>query len=365
VLFIDDQVPLFHVGSGAPRAAEMLKALPALNGRVTFYPLQFPAAPWPAVFAAGFQDVEIARELGRPGLADFLRARRDDCDVIIVSRPHNMATFNQAMAQLGAEAPRATLVYDAEALYASRDVLRRVALGEPADAAEAEAAMRDELHLAASAQVVLTVSPAEAARFQSAGCRRVEVLSHAVRLQPSPTPFDRRHGFLFVGPLDNDLSPNVDSIVWFIREVFPRLRQALGERASLRLVGACRSPRIQALSLDGVEIMGRVPDLTGHYEQARVFIAPTRFSAGIPLKVIDAAAHQLPVVATPTLGAQLGWRDGEELLLAADAEAFAERCLALHTDQALWAALRERAAGAIAKQFSPEGFRATLAAAIR
>ena len=50
-----------------------------------------------------------------------------------------------------------------------------------------------------------------------------------------------------------------------------------------------------------------VDDLTPLYEDARVFVAPTRYSAGISLKVIEAAARGVPIVCTPLVSRQLGW----------------------------------------------------------
>ncbi len=73
-----------------------------------------------------------------------------------------------------------------------------------------------------------------------------------------------------------------------------------------------------------------------------MFVAPTRFSAGVPLKVLEAAAYGLPVVATDLLREQLGWEAGKHLLAspASDADAFADHCVRLATDQALWRSLR-------------------------
>src|SRR5207253_7021477 len=89
---------------------------------------------------------------------------------------------------------------------------------------------------------------------------------------------------------------------------------------------------------EGVELLGAVEDLVPLYNRARVFIAPTRFSAGVPLKVYEAAAHGLPVVATDLLARQLGWEPGEDLLAApaSDPDAFASACARLHDDADLW-----------------------------
>jgi glycosyltransferase involved in cell wall biosynthesis len=93
-------------------------------------------------------------------------------------------------------------------------------------------------------------------------------------------------------------------------------------------------------------VLGTVADLGPLYDRARVFIAPTRFAAGIPYKVHHAAAHGLPTVVTGLLAEQLGWRDGHELLAAGDARGFASACARVYRDEALWRTLR---AGALAR----------------
>ena len=99
------------------------------------------------------------------------------------------------------------------------------------------------------------------------------------------------------------------------------------------------------------------------YDQHRVFIAPTRFAAGMPYKVHEAASLGLPVVATELLRRQLGWEDGRELLAAeaTDPAAFAGRVVALQRDVGLWHHLRESALHRLRRDNS----RAAYGAAIR
>ena len=92
----------------------------------------------------------------------------------------------------------------------------------------------------------------------------------------------------------------------------------------------------------------------------KYFIAPSRFAAGIPLKIVDAAAHGIPIVSTSLLGQQLGWTNGEELLLADNAEDFAECCIKLYNDPELWQKLRDNALNRVMKDCSQESFDQTL-----
>jgi glycosyltransferase involved in cell wall biosynthesis len=113
-----------------------------------------------------------------------------------------------------------------------------------------------------------------------------------------------------------------------------------------------------------IQVLGRVDDLGPLYDQARVFIAPTRFAAGIPLKIIEAAAKGVPVVTTSVLAQQLGWQAGRELMVADTAVDFAERCLELLTDADLWEKIRKNALERIRTDYSKAGFQAKLSRVI-
>src|SRR6185503_12342195 len=92
-----------------------------------------------------------------------------------------------------------------------------------------------------------------------------------------------------------------------------------------------------------VTLRGAVSDLTPLYDSHRVFVAPTRFAAGTPYKVHEAASFGLPVVATELLRRQLGWENGRDLLSAdaTDPAAFARHAIVAQRDEALWSRLRD------------------------
>jgi glycosyltransferase involved in cell wall biosynthesis len=182
--------------------------------------------------------------------------------------------------------------------------------------------------------------------------------------RPTPRPFAERSGALFVGAFHRDGSPNADSVAWFVGEILPLLRARIAD-LWLTVAGAHPSPRVLALSGEGVEVLGRVDDLVPLYDQARLFVAPTRFAAGVPYKCHHAAAHGVPIVCTSLLAAQLGWRHDVELLVADEPGAFAEQCHRLYTDGALWSRLREAALARVAAECGKRAFDETLAEALR
>jgi len=161
---------------------------------------------------------------------------------------------------------------------------------------------------------------------------------------------------LFVGAIHSLNSPNADSVIWFSEEIFPLIQQRLGKDVKLLIAGMSCS-EFQALFSNGpIDQLGKVDDLRPLYNRARLFIAPTRFSAGIPLKICEAAARGLPTVATSLAGLQLGWDHERELLLADDPQSFAVACVRLYSDRALWKRLRGNMLKRVGDDFSPETF---------
>jgi glycosyltransferase involved in cell wall biosynthesis len=218
----------------------------------------------------------------------------------------------------------------------------------------------DEIALVGDVDAVLTVSEHEKSVFEAHGVKSAHLLGYPIALEPGTTPFAAREGFLFVGAMPGDDSPNADSLRWFAAEVLPLLRREFGEALRLQVVGQCDAPSVRALDHLALDLLGPVEDLRPLFENARVMVAPTRVAAGIPHKVHQSAAFGVPVVTTSLIAAQAAWRDGRDLLAASDARGFAEACTRLYRDEALWTAIRNSALDRVATDCSPAAFRQSI-----
>jgi glycosyltransferase involved in cell wall biosynthesis len=125
--------------------------------------------------------------------------------------------------------------------------------------------------------------------------------------------------------------PNRNALRFLLDEVFPRVWDCLPD-ASLTLVG----PGMEGSPSDDprVRTLGFVDDLKIAYAQARCAVVPLLQGGGSPLKLIEALAYGLPVVATPRAVAGLSVRDGEHCLVADGGEAFAEAVVRVLRDGA-------------------------------
>jgi len=354
ILFIDDRVPFSWLGAGLPRTAQFLRALVDLDYFVSFFPTLQAAERWEEVYGNVSRDIEVVLGYGSVGLNDFLRTRESFYDVCIVSRPHNMARLGKALCKHFKQR-HAPVIYDAEALFCMREIRWCEVQGHPLTEAKRTKMIADELSLTAEADAIVSVSESEAASFRAHG-QKVYVLPHAVSVVNNSAPFAPRVGFIFVGGLQRGVTPNGDSVFWFIENILPLIRACRPEIARLVIAGI-NAADIDFSSFPGVQHLGRVDELQPIYDGARVFVAPTRFSAGVPLKIYEAAAAGLPVVATTLLANQLGWKPGEELLVADMAADFAKACIQLHENESLWQRIRSAAATRVQAECSRERFR--------
>ncbi|MCL4507885.1 MAG: glycosyltransferase [Chloroflexi bacterium] len=361
ILYIDDRVPHVSQGAGFPRARDLLLALIENGYQVTLYPLTVPSEAWDSVYQEMPDTVEVMIDYGVDKLESFLEQRWRYYDTILISRPHNARCFRQILERRPEWFTHTRLIYDAEAIYTLREATRRRLLGEPVAEDELAAQVNEEVNLARGADAVLCVSESERAPFIDAGFKHVHVLGHTIRVNPTTNGFQDRCGILFVGAIQDDNAPNADAVCWFAREIFLHVRQQLGADVTFTIVGHNGSEKVRGLSgLDGIRFAGCVDDLIPYYNQARIFVAPTRFAAGLPMKVHQAAAHGIPIVCTSLLASEVGWQHEVEVLVGDDAATFAAQCVRLHAEQALWETLRSSALRRVERECSPESFRAVV-----
>jgi hypothetical protein len=363
MLVVDDRVPFPWLGAGYPRAAVLLKEIESNGWFITFYPLIIPKAEVIEAREAFPPGIEFALDKGQEGLVAFLGERIGYYDAILVSRPHNMRIFKRACEEVSEFARGVPLIYDAEALFTEREAIRRKLKGKAWSKREYDSALREEMSLTQGARIILAVSQREKAAFlESATGTAVHVLGHKMVACPEPRPFVERRDILFVGALNgsSETAPNIDSLIWFVRQILPLLERSLGTDILLHVIGRIESGEVRSLGDAHVKLHGMIPDIADFYGSCRSFVAPTRFAAGIPIKVQEASAHGLPVVATRLLAEQLGRREGFDLMVGDTPEEFAEACRRLYTNEALWLSVRTQALESLGRECSQESFSSTM-----
>ena len=140
--------------------------------------------------------------------------------------------------------------------------------------------------------------------------------------QPRPTdpPPDGRT-VVYFGLLST--VPNVDGVIHFVQDIWPRIAEAHPE-ARCKIIGGRPPPSLLALAGPRVELTGFVPDLRPHLAAAAAVVVPLRLGGGTRLKIVEAMAMGKAIVST-TLGAEgIEAVPGRDILIEDEPAAFAD-----------------------------------------
>ena len=280
---------------------------------------------WHGAFAAAPRDVR-ATVGARRALTGAVGEVADDYDVVCVEhgwlapllparrRTHWALTFHHVpsveLAQAAALAHRARL----------RWLWER----------ERRKAVAHERWAVTAYDTVIAVS-AEDARVLGPG---VAVVPNGVDIQRfSQMPLPSEPRLVFSGTLD--YGPNVDGVLWFCRDVLPRLRRLVPE-VTLDVVGRRPVAEVRGLGAQpGIAVHADVPSVIPYLEAARAAVVPLRLGSGSRLKALEAMAAGRPVVGTAVGLGGLAYEAGRHALVADDGDAMARALMAVCTDAAV------------------------------
>ena len=220
-----------------------------------------------------------------------------------------------------------TLDLDEDDGWAWRYLAQTQALGEAAWS-RAEADAEDQL-LARMSTLYGHLFVAGPANSETVKVRhpalQVEISENAIAFPPLVSRSEQGDSLLFVGALS--YAPNRDGLLWFMRHVWPLL-QNTASPPRLRVAGGPIPAEVAEIgNWDRVELLGHVPDLAPLYAGAALALAPLHTGAGTRLKVIEAVAHGVPVVATSIGVRGLSFAQRDTIWLADTAESFSTAIL--------------------------------------
>ncbi|WP_374604884.1 glycosyltransferase [Arenimonas sp.] len=355
VLVLDACTPTPDRDSGSLRMTALLRLLREEGCSVVFFPEN---RAHDGAYTEALQQLGV-EAWWHPWVADvprWLARHGKEFDLVIGSRHY---VLGPALPLLRSLAPRARVVFDTVDLHFLREQREAELAGDAAGLRTAARTRKAELALVAQADLTWVVSEAERVLLcTEAPDATVDVVSNIHDVAGAGPGFAAREGLLFVGGFRHP--PNVDAARWLADEILPRIH-ARRPGLPLHLVGGDASPAVQALGeREGIQFHGYVPDLGPLLNGVRVSVAPLRYGAGVKGKVNQALAHGLPVVATTCAVEGMHLADGSDVLVADDADAFAQAVLRLHEDSALWSRLSEGGLENTRRHFSPDVVRAPL-----
>ncbi|MDG6095727.1 glycosyltransferase [Acetobacter sp. AN02] len=346
VLFIDDRIPLKYLGSGFSRANDIINTMSEISCSVTVFPIYKPTEPTPEVYQDFPDDVEIIWDRDLKDLEEFLGQRAGMYDVIWISRTHNAHRLISVIEKVSHLFYEVKIIVDTEAVSSVRDEQKENIDNIPEEnRISLDRKIQNEFECLSIANDIVAVNYFDKNILNKNGFMNVSVLGHLQRDHFYENKWEERSDILFVGAIHDYNSPNYDSLLWFFSNVWPDLERELPDNVCIKIAGYIRP----GLSLSGlstsprVKFFGKVENLRNLYNNSRVFIAPTRYAAGIPYKIHEAASYGIPIVASDILGVQLGWEDGKEAFLSStyDPEDFRKKILNLYYNKNIWNTIRQ------------------------
>ena len=358
VLVMDALMPDPTRDAGSMQTIGLLRRLRELGWRVSFMADNRRATP-DDILRLGRLGVETLCMPWSPDLPTWLRREGKGLGAILVSRYYVAAPHLPLFRR---HAPQARVLLELADVHFLREQRAAELTGDAALARQAKETRRRELGAVAASDVTLVVSTAEQQLLaRELPQARVVLVPNMHEVHGRQTPFGRRDGLLFVGGFGHP--PNADAARWLATEIHPRIR-ARRPDITLHLVGDIPDDARRELAGAGIVLHGRVPDLLPMLEARRIALAPLRYGAGVKGKVNVAMSHGLPVVATSLAAEGMWLRDGDNALLADDADAFADAVLRLYDDEVLWTHLSDAGLENVRQHFSIDAARTALAAAL-
>jgi len=354
VLIVDAYTPTPDQDSGSLRMLNLMRLLREMGYAVNFLPDNRAHA---GHYTEALQALGV-EALYHPFVADpvaWLRQRGRELDAIVLSR-HYVATNYVGLARL--YAPQARLIFDTVDLHFLREQ-RAAELERSAELAQQAARTRThELKLMRECDISLVVSAIEKELLaRELPQARVEILSNVHAVHGRRRAFGERSGLVFVGGFQHP--PNIDAVLWFVREVFPRVRAQAAE-IQFHVIDSKAPRQILELAHDGVTVHGYVDDIAPFMDGCRLSVAPLRYGAGVKGKVNMAMSYGLPVVATTPAVEGMHVRHAEDVMVADTPQDFAAAVLRAYDDAALWQTLSDNGLANVSRHFSFDAAREAL-----
>lgn len=179
-----------------------------------------------------------------------------------------------------------------------------------------------------------------------------------IRVIPNGVDFDffkplnreKKYDLVFCGNMRYE--PNINAIKFLIDKVMPFVWREIPD-ATLLLAGAYPKRSISQLgSNPRITVTGWVEDIRDSYASAKIFVAPMQTGSGLQNKLLEAMAMQLPCVTTSIANDSLSAEPNVDVLVADNAQDFANHILDLLHDERQREALAMRGYDYVHRNYS-------------
>ncbi|MBK7002147.1 MAG: glycosyltransferase [Rhodoferax sp.] len=354
VLVVDKVMLTPDQDSGSLRMFKLLEELVGLHVKVVFATLYLDdREPYKGMLQQS--GIMVICQPHYWGVREYLEKHGTELDAVLLSRVDVAEQLTDVVRQT---APAAMLLFDTVDLHFLREERMAELHKNAAMAKAAQERKQLEIGLMRKADVTLVVSSFEK-ELLTHECPdlRVEVVSNIHDIHGCSAGFEQREGLLFIGGFNHP--PNVDAVLYFVREILPLVQQELGS-VKTWIIGSNPTSEILELASDTVIVEGFVEDVSGHFAKTRLSIAPLRYGAGVKGKINMSMAYGVPVVATSMAAEGMSLTDGLDVMVGDDAQSFAHAVIDLYTNKEVWNVLSANSMRNIEQHFSRRVARQTL-----
>jgi glycosyltransferase involved in cell wall biosynthesis len=121
---------------------------------------------------------------------------------------------------------------------------------------------------------------------------------------------------------------NIDAVKWFVNQVLPKVKTKIPE-IKLTLLGKFAPEWLKNYKDIGVNVVGYVDKVQPYLNKANIYISPLFVGGGIRIKILEAMAMSLPVVATPVAAEGINATIESGLFISQNENEFAENIIKL------------------------------------
>jgi O-antigen biosynthesis protein len=355
ILFIDDLLPAPDFGAGMGRAAEIINSLRVNSSFLTCYSTRKDNNYYDRLINCSDTYNFESASAQEVDMKTLLFERVGFYSHIFVSRRHNQENYLEALKHLPPETRvlyYLKTIFDCESLFSLREWSHEYLKSNNTpvksyDFSDVSECVADEAKMFNHIYRLICVSNHEKEILTKAikTSTPITVLGHKISEKPSSASksrFDETSAIGFVGSFHDKRSPNHDTVSWMLDGLADRLNLIYNPPPPILIAGNATEPD----SLDlltrltekhpNVSYLGFIDNLDGFFSSLRVFIAPTRFAAGISIKILEAASHGIPIVTTDLIAFQMGISSLDLVKVASSEQDFAMAVHELYTNYDSW-----------------------------
>ena len=330
ILVVDHYVPNYDKDAGGKCTYMYLKTFLKMGMHVTFIGDNF-AKLEPYTTELTQLGIEILYgDYYYLNWKDWLIANLQYFDFVYLQRPHISIKYIDLVKQYG----RAKIFYFAHDLHHLREYRQYLIDKNPETLESSKKWKKIEYELFEKADVGHVVGSYEQSIMQKAfpekPIRNIPLYIYEDECDDIEKDFSLREDIMYVGGFGHP--PNIDAVMWFAKEVFPRVLEKYPEM-KWHVIGGRVPEGIQNLANDNILIEGFQPDEVLHklYHECRMAVVPLRYGAGVKGKVVESAYFQIPLVTT-SIGAEGLDCSDETFVVEDDPDRMAEKICELYED---------------------------------